>query len=423
MESLLTANELAQLEQPFRDIFSDGDRGRPDNVTGSGAFELAKHGAVVWNKWRILFPDQKWKELHFPSRSIFDEFDFSGFSFPANISFTGYPFLRGALFREAVFEGDVSFNEAIFVDDTNFSFAIFKGNATFRGALWTKKKYSNFEGAQFCGAADFSAANWYQFKKKYLTDPDDRRPDNEFFLEKRGLNTEVMAHLNLTNVTFFTRAIFDGREFSSLRLENTVFHKAPEFIGSKLHHRTLLKNTKFPKEFGYAVNEYRVLKNAFAELKNTRQELRFFRREMQEEMHNANGSLRRWLQAYQFFSDFGFSVCRPLMGLIALFVISLSASLLLAYRNEIAIAASPSLKGSYWESVDWGMTLKYISFSFGNVLPFFSGGKFDSHLVYELFGTGAVPEVVKIIALGQQCLSLVFWFLIGLAIRNKFKLK
>ncbi len=422
MESLLTAKELAQLEQPFRDIFSDGERGRPDNVTGFGAFELAKHGALVWNKWRTLFPVQKWEKLHFLFPANNDEFNFSKFNFPRNISFEHCRFYNKVFFNEAVFAGDVTFTETVFSEDVDFSNAVFQGAANFKGTIWVKSKCGTFKETKFLAIADFSATSWHAYKKKLEPGAYDNS-NYALYYDKRGMNTEVLPHLDFTKATFLGRAIFDGREFSSLRLENTVFHKAPEFIGSKLHHRTLLKNTKFPKEFGYAVNEYRVLKNAFAELKNTRQELRFFRREMQEEMHNANGSLRRWLQAYQFFSDFGFSVCRPLMGLIALFFISLSVSLLLAYRNEIAIAASPSLKGSYWESIDWGMTFKYISFSFGNALPFFSGGKFDSNLICELFGTGAVPEVVKIIALGQQCLSLVFWFLVGLAIRNKFKLK
>ena len=422
MASLLTAEELARLEQPFRDIFSERDRGRPEDVTGSGAFEIAKHGFLVWNRWRELFPNQKWEKLYFQMQSFEDQLDFSKFNFPGNISFENCQFLKKVFFLNAIFEGEVTFAETVFIEDVNFSNAVFHGAANFNGTIWAKSKRANFRDTRFCDSADFSSTSWYAYKQKLDSGANDH-PHYALYYEKRGMSTEVLPHLDFTNATFQARAIFDGRELPPLILDNTTFNKAPEFIDSKIHQRTLLKNTKFPKEYGYAVNEYRVLKNAFSELKNTRQELRFFRREMQEEMHNATGSLRLWLKAYQLFSDFGFSVCRPLISLIIIFFVSLAASSYLAKVNGVAAATPFFLDGGQLAGVDWGKSLKYVGFAFGNALPFFGGGKFDSNLLYELFGTGAVPEIVKLIALVQQCLSLVFWFLIGLAIRNKFKLK
>jgi hypothetical protein len=77
----------------------------------------------------------------------------------------------------------------------------------------------------------------------------------------------------------------------------------------------------------------------------------------------------------------------------------------------------------YFLSVDWGKTLNYIGFSLSNSLPFLSSAKFDEKLILSLFGSGENVQIVKSFIVVQQSISFLFWFLIGLALRNKFKLK
>lgn len=221
----------------------------------------------------------------------------------------------------------------------------------------------------------------------------------------------------------FNGRIFKGRTF----FNDTVFKKAPEFFGAKIHPKTSIETAKFPDTSitsGNAINEYRVLKLAFAELKNTRQELRFLRREMMEEMWIASSSHRMWLMVYQFISDFGFSVFRPSLGLLFSVLGGLFFYLWLSFLNGKWFSASLTwnLK-EYVFGIDWEMTLNYIGFSFSNSLPFLSSVKFDEKLIECLFGTSVPVQIVKSLAVFQQSISFLFWFLIGLALRNKFKLK
>ena len=354
-----------------------------------------------------------------------DAFDYSGFNFPAGIIFRDLHFNDLIKFNDAIFEGDVTF-QCVFLKGADFSNTEFRGKANFKGCLWSVKAKVFFNAANFLDDADFSAVNWDYYRDRLTVGVryEDRYGPLQYYYEN-DIASNVLPYSDFSNAEFKKACVFNGRDFKGLVIfKNTVFYQVPEFLNVKLNPKVDMYTALFPsigQENG--ADLYRVLKNCFAEQKNTRQELRFFRKEMQEEMHVSGKSHRRWLRAYQIASDYGFSVCRPLIGLLALCAISLAASLFLAQINGLAINASFSSNRSYVESVDWGITFKYIGFSFGNALPFFSGGKFDNNLLCELFGTGAVHEIVKLIALFQQCLSLVFWFLIGLAIRNKFKLK
>jgi uncharacterized protein YjbI with pentapeptide repeats len=405
----------------YNDIFTNPVYGDENNITIDGVRELIQRGPSVWNHWRSNCKTQSFVDFNMPGEA----FDYSGFNFPAGIIFRGWNFNDPIKFNGAIFEGDVTF-QCTFLKGADFSNTEFRGKANFKGSLWGARAEVFFNAVNFWDAADFSAVNWDYYKERLLAGYrlEDRFHPMQYYYDN-DIASNILPNLDFSDAKFHKSCIFNNREFKgSVIFHNTIFFQVPEFINVKLNPKIDMHTAVFP-----AVGQkngadlYRVLKNCFAEQKNTRQELRFFRREMREEIHVSSKGHSRWLRAYQISSDYGFSVCRPLIGLLALYVISLAVSLFLAQINGLAINASFSSNRSYVEFVDWGMTFKYIGFSIGNALPFFSGGKFDSNLLCELFGTGAVPEIVKLIALVQQCLSLVFWFLIGLAIRNKFKLK
>lgn len=428
MEKQLTEYELNLLHPSYRDIFSNDTCGRPEDISPHGVSELLKKGFEAWNQWRLDYPENK--KISFPQlpNNIETPIDFSKFNFP-NIAFVNVHFVKAVSFERAIFEGNVTFEECVFYDDVNFFQAEFKGEADFKGVVFNPKSKLNFAEVVFEKDLDLSSIDFELWKLKRNSIGDKgKRDDNFMFLITLNLNSEVLPNSNFSKATFYQNAKFNGRIFKAqANFENADFKKVPEFFGAKIHPKTWIENAKFPNSIvtkGQYINEYRVLKLAFAEHKNTRQELRFLRREMMEEMWISSSSHRMWLKIYQFISDFGFSVCRPLLGLLLLALIALMFYLWISSLNGkwFLVPFDEDLE-KYFLSVDWGKTLNYIGFSLSNSLPFLSSAKFDEKLIVSLFGSGVNVQIVKSFVVFQQSISFLFWFLIGLAIRNKFKLK
>lgn len=428
MEKQLTEYELNLLHPSYRDIFRDNNCGKPEEISPYGATELFKKGVNAWNQWRLDYPNHK-KITFYPFSKTSDFlYDFSNFNFPKNTSFSRIFFVDSIEFKNTVFEGDVNFEDCVFYEDVDFSGAVFKGKANFKGVNWNPKGKLNFIKAKFEGEADFSSIKLNIWESKFYAFINDVDRMN-FFKENisRELSPEILPQI-IFDSCFHGNVKFNGRTFKgAVDFKSTKFTQVPEFFGAKIHPKTWIENAKFPNSIvtkGQYINEYRVLKLAFAEHKNTRQELRLLRREMMEEMWIASSSHRMWLKLYQFISDFGFSVCRPLLGLLLLALLSLMFYLWISSLNgKWFLAPFHGDLAKYFLSVDWGKTLNYIGFSLSNSLPFLSSAKFDEKLILSLFGSGVNVQIVKSFIVVQQSISFLFWFLIGLALRNKFKLK
>jgi hypothetical protein len=428
MENQLTVHELSLLHPSYRDIFSNDSCGKPEDISAHGVCELFKKGFEAWNQWRLDYPNHK--NITFGSVPKASEFlyDFSNFNFPENTSFSRVFFVDSIKFKNTVFEGDVNFENCVFFEDVDFSGAVFKGKANFKGVNWNPKGKLNFMNTKFEGEADFSSIKLNIWESKFYSFINDA-DRMSFFKENisRELSPEILPQI-IFDSCFHGNVKFNGRTFKgAVDFNNTKFNQVPEFFGAKIHPKIWIEKAKFPNSTvtkGQYINEYRVLKLAFAEHKNTRQELRFFRREMMEEMWIASSSHRRWLKIYQFISDFGFSVCRPLVGLLLLALLASMFYLWISSLNgKWFLAPFDGDLEKYFLSVDWGKTLNYIGFSFSNSLPFLSSAKFDENLIVSLFGVSVNVQIVKSFVVFQQSISFLFWFLIGLALRNKFKLK
>jgi hypothetical protein len=107
------------------------------------------------------------------------------------------------------------------------------------------------------------------------------------------------------------------------------------------------------------------------------------------------------------------SVKRPLLFLTAVCV---AFAALYASFSDSAILWLPG------RIVDWSQTLRWLSYSILNALPL-AGLDHASKGLYEtLFPKGPSPWL-SIVLVFHKVLSLILLFLIGLALRNLFKMK
>lgn len=113
----------------------------------------------------------------------------------------------------------------------------------------------------------------------------------------------------------------------------------------------------------------------------------------------------RWfIKAYYFLSDFGFSVTRPLLGLVTIVVFfwPIIASFL---NNELGRGANASI----WEG---------LGVSFANTLPFLGLVRKMHPEFYD-----EAPWWLDAMSGAQSLTGIVLLFFFGLGLRNRFRLK
>lgn len=188
------------------------------------------------------------------------------------------------------------------------------------------------------------------------------------------------------------------------------------FHNCKLHQDTSFDKAIFPEPSGSneAARAYRTLKLAFSQQQATREEQRFFRLEMAEEAASTSLSNRCMFLIYQWISDFGFSLWRPTLLLVGTLLI------FLLFYNGLA---------GYTLCLPWHASceIKYDLIEFGilQTLPLPGLDKWGDDLrLLSLFPKeGLVAVMVAVSIILHKAISLLALFLIGLALRNLFKMK
>jgi uncharacterized protein YjbI with pentapeptide repeats len=293
----------------------------------------------------------------------------------------------------------------------DISSATFGKGADFSGSFF--KEMASFQGSRFGEDTTFANAQFddVDFQKCRFGDwVDFKGPDFRW--------------------TSFVEAVFEGRAHFSNRtfkahtnFSRVRFDKVPLFHDCKLHQDTEFEEDSFPSEpegTPNAARAYRTLKLAMSTHQATREEQFFFRREMREERvalwrtgrsHLQMRSLLYWV--YEVLSDYGASVRRPALGFVLLCIVFAA---LYAGSSESAI---PWLPG---RAFDGAQTADWLTYSFVNSLPLGGLEEPTRELRAALFG-GKPAAWLPVLLVVHKVLSLLFLFLVGLALRNLFKLK
>ena len=189
--------------------------------------------------------------------------------------------------------------------------------------------------------------------------------------------------------------------------EGAIFDKEPpRFFGAKLHQGTVWRAITWPPtpkgkdEAGAFIDAYACLKLEMDRLKKHEDELDFFalelqsRRVLQESVLKGSGLP---IALYGLVSDYGRSYARPLWALIA--VAALGTLVLL-----LSSALTP------WQSL--GLSLANTFNVFGFRKDFFDAATIER-----------LPAPLKILAALQTIFGTILLFLLGLGIRNRFRMK
>ncbi len=398
----------------------------PCNITAQECLELAKCGWDSWNKWRSEFPaylssDGEYINCANFHHSIFrddpinfsmfdfgDGADFSNAKFQSKVNFNGAQFGSDTNFSRIEFRLDVGFFGAQFGNGVRFIDTYFLGHANFLGVQFGHD--ASFDGAKFCSTARFGAQQWTDFYDHF----GERFEERKRHAEENGLSPMTFLDITFGGVEFDQGVSFAGRNFDgAVDFSGAKFSKAPRFHGCRLHQDINFDGTFFPQAQGNnaAARAYRTLKLAFAQQQAIREEQRFFKLEMQEEAARETGWLRWLYRTYSVISDFGFSISRPLV----LFVLTTFFATLI-YADQAGLIFDPA--GS--------QTAALVQFSIASAIPGLE--KLAEPAGIRLFGDlakGIANYNVWVVftLLAHKAASLLALFLIGLALRNLFKMK
>lgn len=307
----------------------------------------------------------RFRESRFERALICDGFwfhaaDFRGCHFESHANFQGAAFSAGARFSFVHFQRAADFSGAVFGDGADFSLSWF---AEHDGA--------SFSRACFDGAADFMLC---------------------CFLADVGFNDAVFR---------------GGASFQRAEFRRSV----PEFFHCQQHQATAFTAEPpywpevTPSNGVQGKAAYTRLRQMMNDLAKVDEEYFFYRQEMR-----CKAAIEHWpdnwvIKGFGGLSDFGFSITRPLLALFAMWCVPA-----IVYLGHYAPAI---MDGSVEMS-----PLGPFGLSFGFLFSFFGFPK----LFFEPVVDGMGP-VLTLLAGVQTIMGFVLLFLLGLGLRNRFRLK
>jgi hypothetical protein len=368
-------------------------------------FERARWGAFCRFDGATWGTHNKFNSATWEPNCIFEDARWGDF-----VAIADAELCSGLQFNNCVFGHSVNFDFSRFRSGLNFTGTIFEGLVQFSSSSNVDIFNSiDFRGCEFKGQVDFGGRKFLGKTNFGLIDESTKK--RSLKLDENGM------------IVYKEDSIFPQFNQTDFVRRSVIFHKQPNFHGCELHQDTSFEGAEFPKPTGSeeAVRAYRTLKLAFSNQQATREHQRFFKFEMAEEglfhrtsamnalrmfkLRSATRDLWCWflIMIYRIFADYGFSILRPfffwcLSVIIFAYVYGLfSGYPICFYSNSCEIQA------------EWLKESLIYSMPFSG-LDKFSKVNFDS-------------LCFLIAVFIYKAFSILWFFLIGLALRNFFKLK
>ncbi len=340
--------------------------------------------------------------------------------------FDGALFLGDAWFFSSTVEGTVSFDGAIFTGPANFDDATF-GEATFIGAVFRhearfdRAKFGKvqFDRATFEGLAQF---NGTRFRHSIQFHSAEFKATSTFRNTSWPLASADYGEA-FRDVTFTRLADFEGGEFiafaafAGARL-NAVVRLSPAVVMTDSAFARAVRGTDGDHGLQQLENGMRALKLGAENLRDRLFEQRYYRFELRARRRQSSTSLveRLFSDLYQYSSDYGGSLTRPLhtlLGVIVTFTVIywLIAGHLGQWANipplrSLAMAFQMSGRNTFKLFDIWSAQT--------------SANSIEHFLLVD---KGAwISLAVRLIASTESILAGVLIFLTALAVRRKFQI-
>lgn len=355
---------------------------------------------------------------------------FSGRFFGKEIDFSGSVFFQISSFSNAVFEGDVQFQDCIFLDSAWFDGVEFKGSVSFSGCIFNRN--AHFQDAVFEQSLNFSECVFLHyvsfFKTRFLGGVDARSVWYHGDVDFTGAIFKEAALFE--GNTFNKSANFEGAHFEgAVLLKGITCDELPNFAScifkqvpasehlQNIQHALsgvfLDKNTKNKRPIWEldinSSDKLRYLRQLCSDANDHEREAFYFAYEMKaHRLHRVHSSMKWIYWLYEFVSGYGRSVWRPAVGFVSVW-----------FLGWMLIAVN-GLK------TNCGGVISYMDvwpFYLGNMLPFLGASYHARSSLKCADGSDVMLNGFGyFVNFGGSILAVIFIFLIGLALRNRFRL-
>lgn len=297
--------------------------------------------------------------------------------------------------------GGANFGAAVFGSDLTMEYSSIGGPLIFEGAEFMGGVYlyhAPIKGPLNCGQAVF-----HEYAD-FSGEPDSTLPASNF-----------------TDAVFHDRCNFEYRKFIGLTsFKDATFWKAPAFHNCELYASTYFDGSTYRDwKSGDAEACYRSLRHCCKKIEHARWELSFFELEMRaRRAHEPNEATRALYAIYEWTSNYGRSIARPLWWFVGIQVLAF-----LTYtgiENASAFGALTCGKPPHSCTFDSVHFNSLLSYTLAQALPFIPALKEAGATVTVTPGWKPVAQFATVV---HGILSVVLLFLVGLGLRNLFRLK
>ncbi|KAA1158791.1 hypothetical protein EU508_14965 [Pseudoalteromonas fuliginea] len=396
---------------------------------GENAINLYLQGSDIWNKWvkdnpdaNVYFTGVDFSKFH---QDGMYSANFKGFCFPSGvIDFSDAIFGNGLVsFTEASFNGfAVLFKNTDFGNgDVNFYFTKFlEASVSFQNAKFGAGNIS-FNEAMFGGAIDFSNITIEDGNLNFYGAYFDATILNFTFMTINGgfnflyaKNTENIREISFKYSNFNGYCEITNSSFSCVvdltqtKMANHVSLEGLVCEPIEVSHYKFLKKT-FDKD---NISRFRRLKELAENNKDHERALDFHAKEMRSKRFHENTTYTGLFFDYSFdlLSNYGRSELRPFIALVVIWFLFALFYLLISPIATVCFD---------------GYCLKLgeaLSFSGGQVIPIIPGSQLArAESIKKLF-SGNLTPLIHLLTFLQSLISFTLFFLIGLALRNRFRI-
>lgn len=325
-----------------------------------------------------LYPEATFSEAIFSAGVSFNEVTFSagaffnGATFSVVADFSEAAFSAAASFHQATFSEGVAFSEATFTTIVSFRQATFSADSHFRKATFSG--YAGFHKAAFSACANFHEATFSAYA--------------DFGKAKFG------DEIDFTNVKMKAHTSFESCAFRT---------KPPQFAGATLHEGTVWRGATWPPPpadrdvAGRFTDAYERLKLEMDRLKKHQDELFFFAKEMETRRVSDGHWLGMPIALYGALCGYGRCYWLPARWLLALTLVG-------------AV--------QFWPVLGWDFPLA-LGVSVATILGPLG---LRRELVDPALLQG-LPRGLVLFSGVEMVAGLVLLFLLGLALRNRFRMR
>ena len=394
-------------------------------LKGSEAYTLYKKGKDTWNEWARV---NEGRGVSFQDVVFEEDMNFEGYIFPGFAFFGKATFTRNADFTRAAFTHNADFSNARFTQRAMFDGATFGGKAHFRNTAFIST--ATFMRATFGDEVGFiqscfsDTAGFTYVIFNQLTNFNQAEFQRGAYFMNVRFEKDVMFQrckfsYNDVTVTFFGSHFKQATEIDSCEFEyvpdfrSTIFDKGISLYSAQVKYQSVNDNFALgwlgKARENHDSDKYRRHKDLAVLARDREREQMFFAYELKaKRFYETKGVKLIPNLLYDWLSDYGQSVLKPFEWLM-LTLLSFSYLYFFTSIQQSSLNSSELV----WRS---------LVFSTSQLLPFLSSARnAQTSIEHSLYPDG-IPEWLYIFTLIENFLGFIFIFLMGLALRNRFKI-